>query len=99
MSNVPEELDEVIDLLRGRFGWPKSLRLSNSKECEPLIHAILATKKVIAARSENPICHQCGSEGGTKKLHSCPYQTDLNNDYAKRCNCCDGCVSNCKDDI
>lgn len=31
--------------------------------------------------------------------HECPYQRDVNDDSAFRCDCCDACLQECVDDI
>lgn len=31
-------------------------------------------------------------------LHSCPFQTAVNNNPDYKCNCCDVCQQNCQDD-
>ena len=32
-------------------------------------------------------------------LHSCPYQSDLNNDPTSCCHCCDDCQACCADEL
>ena len=42
------------------------------------------------------IC-ECGELG--EEEHSCPYQSDINNDEEFQCNCCDKCRHECLMDI
>ena len=44
-------------------------------------------------------CERCKGDGGTKELHRCPYNTDVNNDPNEVCNCCNNCQNQCTDDI
>ena len=48
-------------------------------------------------RVVDPIICSCGNEG--EEEHSCPWQSDINNDDEYMCNCCDSCSSNCAEDI
>lgn len=34
-----------------------------------------------------------------REEHGCPYQRDVNNNEAFRCNCCAACEQNCRDDV
>lgn len=31
--------------------------------------------------------------------HTCPYQSDINNDNETLCRCCDACTQSCAEDI
>lgn len=42
-------------------------------------------------------CCRCTAIG--QELHTCPFQTEINDDYAYECNCCDDCMDNCCMDI
>jgi len=46
---------------------------------------------------EEYTCDKCGKPGSSP--HSCPYQSDVNEDNNFLCNCCDDCMQNCLDDI
>lgn len=39
----------------------------------------------------------CGSSG--VKLHSCPYESEINEDVDTLCNCCESCESFCGEEI
>jgi hypothetical protein len=41
---------------------------------------------------------KCG-QPGTPELHSCPYQSDINDDDTEGCNCCPDCCHECAMDI
>ena len=43
-------------------------------------------------------CQQCG-RNDANKVHTCPYQEDINGDYRSLCNCCDDCTNECAMDI
>jgi hypothetical protein len=44
-----------------------------------------------------PKC-KCGAEGSID-AHACPYNTELYDDYAFECNCCEECVQQCGWDV
>lgn len=44
------------------------------------------------------ILNRCTCSEGYEE-HSCPYQSDVNNDDEFKCNCCPYCTQNCADDI
>ena len=54
----------------------------------------------ITAVSDSYVCDTCNSNKGTEFNHSCPYNSDINNDDSDDCcNCCDKCVNECCMDI
>ena len=44
------------------------------------------------------LCSRC-ERNEAESPHSCPYQSDINDDRKSLCNCCDDCYSNCLGDI
>ena len=44
-------------------------------------------------------CQSCGKNEGTNDLHSCPYNSDINNNDTPCCNCCKECCHQCAMDI
>jgi hypothetical protein len=42
-------------------------------------------------------CDKCDKEGMVS--HSCPYQSDINEDREYQCNCCEDCTNECAMDI
>lgn len=42
------------------------------------------------------IC-KCGAGGIA--MHPCPYRSDVNDDEDTLCNCCEGCTTECAEDI
>ncbi len=49
--------------------------------------------------TETTICGHCKKAGGTKELHSCPFQEEIHDNYLESCNCCEECVHECLMDI
>ena len=47
---------------------------------------------------ENNICKKC-KQHSALDLHSCPYQSDVNNDSESLCDCCEECTDECCMDI
>jgi len=47
---------------------------------------------------KTPMCPTCGRNPATK-LHSCPYQIEINNNNDPYCTCCEDCENECKADI
>jgi hypothetical protein len=45
------------------------------------------------------ICQKCGEDTDSSELHSCPYQSEINDNEAAICNCCDKCRQECVWDI
>jgi len=44
-------------------------------------------------------CNGCNGKG-SEESHSCPYESDINNNPDENyCNCCDNCQQECCDDI
>ena len=41
------------------------------------------------------ICQGCGNLEGTKNLHVCPYQSEINDIDDPICNCCESCTDEC----
>lgn len=50
-------------------------------------------KRFIKSRLANK-CNMC-NKNKSKKLHTCPYHEDINNDSNTLCNCCDECQMEC----
>lgn len=44
-------------------------------------------------------CEKCESDKGTEEMHSCPYASEINDDYSESCNCCEKCEHECCMDI
>ena len=45
------------------------------------------------------ICQDCGKPDGTKELHVCPYQSEINDIDEPICNCCGDCTDQCAGQI
>lgn len=56
--------------------------------------ALAAAAREIGAEDAKQCCQSCKKNQATA-LHSCPYQADVNNDDATRCNCCQDCEYEC----
>ncbi len=48
---------------------------------------------------ENPILDRCTCEDNTHDEHSCPYESDVNEDADYLCTCCPFCENNCRERI
>ena len=44
------------------------------------------------------MCNRCNSKEDTS-LHTCPYKTEINDDYESVCDCCSDCEYECCMDI
>lgn len=44
-------------------------------------------------------CKNCKECANNKVLHTCPYQSDVNNDDEFMCSCCDNCTDDCAMEI
>lgn len=44
--------------------------------------------------SDKCTCNEDWEEG-----HTCPFKTEINDDYDSLCHCCEYCTSQCSDDI
>jgi hypothetical protein len=44
-------------------------------------------------------CPKCQENEAMSELHSCPYNSDVNNDDSAYCNCCQDCSYECAMDI
>lgn len=40
-------------------------------------------------------CGNCGKNGGTEELHSCPFSEEVYSDSIENCNCCKDCCYQC----
>ena len=43
-------------------------------------------------------CQKCRKQPAVK-LHTCPYDEDVNDDHETLCNCCEECEIDCGDEI
>lgn len=50
-------------------------------------------------RELKKMCPRDGCDNKALSKHRCPYQADVNGDESKYCNCCDGHMQQCADDI
>lgn len=41
----------------------------------------------------------CGRNPATEQPHSCPYQSEINDDDSEWCDCCEDCTQECVWDI
>lgn len=52
------------------------------------------------AGAYDELCTGCKKNPATGEAHSCPYQSDVNDDHDEGyCNCCSDCEQQCADDI
>ena len=64
--------------------------MKNNKEIQDIC---LSLQMVV---SDSYVCDTCNSNKGTEFNHSCPYNSEINNDDSDDCcNCCDKCVNEC----
>lgn len=48
----------------------------------------------------NHTCEKCNNHDEyTKNEHTCPYATEILDDYESLCNCCEQCLENCAMEI
>lgn len=45
------------------------------------------------------LCQGCSIREGTKDLHPCPFQVEINGCPAPVCNCCDECMQECQEGV
>lgn len=48
---------------------------------------------------EREKCQKCEKSNGTKKLHACPFDIEINNCNEHNCNCCEKCTYECADGV
>ena len=44
------------------------------------------------------ICCKCRTIDSTEE-HTCPYKTEIHDDFETMCNCCTDCTRECADDV
>lgn len=47
---------------------------------------------------EESKCQQCNINEG-KELHTCPFESEINDNEEIKCNCCDDCTTDCAMEI
>lgn len=55
-------------------------------------------KKIKKIEKKIELCSSC-QKNPAEKLHTCPFQEDVNNDFKSLCNCCEKCEQECCWDI
>lgn len=43
-------------------------------------------------------CSSCKHEDALPE-HTCPFQEEIRDDYTTKCDCCEACQANCRDEI
>lgn len=64
--------------------------LVNGKEIEPT---------EINISTPIPECSTCAEGITGKKVHPCPFQEEIFNNYKPYCDCCEACQKHCMEDI
>ena len=77
--------------------YPKYSNIRTISQLRDTLSSIIDNLNKI--KNNNDKCINCKKETGTKELHKCPYQCDINGDYDYECNCCDECEQRCIRDI
>lgn len=68
-------------------------RQSNSEQAARRV----AAKGLTVEDEPSERCDRCGSNSA-QPIHSCPYNSDINDDDSEICNCCESCIQDCADD-
>ncbi len=88
------DLKTAIEVLESNKEYIKGVDIFDGIRVKEAIDVVIKEVK------KEPIekCHKC-EKGKAQEDHTCPYQSDVNNDDTFTCTCCEDCTHDCAMDI